>query len=106
MADSVFTKLRGFIEKQQMFFVATAPLSDQGHVNVSPKGLDGTFAVLDEHTVAVEDFEIVTLPDANHLFQASETGAMEEYPELEPVFTADFLPTLVDWVVERTGVAE
>ena len=30
--------------------------------------------------------------------------AMEEYPELEPVFTADFLPTLVTWVTERAGL--
>ena len=32
--------LRAFIEAQRMFFVATAPLSDEGHVNMSPKGLD------------------------------------------------------------------
>ena len=32
-------KLISFIEKQPMFFVATAPLSADGHVNVSPKGL-------------------------------------------------------------------
>ena len=38
-----------------MFFVATAPLAADGHVNVSPKGLDGTFVVLDEHRVAYLD---------------------------------------------------
>ncbi len=32
--------LRGFIEKQHMFFVATAPLDGHGHLNLSPKGLD------------------------------------------------------------------
>jgi hypothetical protein len=37
-----------------MFFVATAPLSPEGHVNVSPKGLD-SFRVLDGHTVAYVD---------------------------------------------------
>src|SRR4051812_24498347 len=37
-----------------MFFVATAPESG-GHVNVSPKGYQDTFAVLDEHTVAYLD---------------------------------------------------
>lgn len=47
-------RLRAFIERQHLFFVATAPLSVDGHVNVSPKGLD-TFAVLDEHTVAYLD---------------------------------------------------
>ena len=29
-----------FIAKQPVFFVATAPLSQEGHVNVSPKGYD------------------------------------------------------------------
>ena len=30
-----------FILKQHMFFVGTAPLSPEGRINVSPKGLDG-----------------------------------------------------------------
>src|SRR6476619_5108236 len=42
-------------ERQPMFFVATAPVADTGHVNVSPKGLDGTFAVLAPHRVAFLD---------------------------------------------------
>jgi hypothetical protein len=33
-------ELRAFIEAQQVFFVASAPLAAEGHVNVSPKGLD------------------------------------------------------------------
>jgi hypothetical protein len=48
-------KLRSFIEKQHVFFVATAPAGADGHVNLSPKGLD-TFRVLDEHTVAYLDY--------------------------------------------------
>jgi predicted pyridoxine 5'-phosphate oxidase superfamily flavin-nucleotide-binding protein len=43
-------RLREFVERQRMFFVATAPLAADGHVNVSPRGLPGTFAVLDERT--------------------------------------------------------
>jgi hypothetical protein len=31
--------LRGFIDAQHVFFVATAPSGSDGHVNVSPKGL-------------------------------------------------------------------
>ena len=46
---------RAFIAKQRMFFVATAPLSGDGLVNLSPKGLDGTFAVIDGRTVAYLD---------------------------------------------------
>ena len=34
---------------------ATAPLSPDGHVNVSPKGPIGSFKVVDDHTVAYLD---------------------------------------------------
>ena len=46
--------LAAFIRAQHVFFVATAPLDADGHVNVSPKGL-GTLAILDPHTVAYLD---------------------------------------------------
>ena len=47
-------KLISFIEKQQMYFVATAPLSAEGHVNLSPKGLD-SFRILGPNRVAYLD---------------------------------------------------
>jgi hypothetical protein len=53
---SIDSRLREFIVKQPMFFVATAPTGADGHVNVSPKGMTGTFAVLDELRVAYLDF--------------------------------------------------
>ena len=43
-------RLRTFIEAQPLFFTATAPLSGDGTVNLSPKGLKGSFAVIDELT--------------------------------------------------------
>jgi len=43
-----------FIRAQNMFFVATAPLDTQGHINVSPKGLD-SFRILGPTTVAYLD---------------------------------------------------
>ncbi|MDJ0381687.1 pyridoxamine 5'-phosphate oxidase family protein [Streptomyces sp. G-G2] len=49
-------RLRAFIEAQPMFFTATAPLSGDGHVNLSPKGRVGTLVVIDEHTLAYLDF--------------------------------------------------
>nr|WP_281352453.1 pyridoxamine 5'-phosphate oxidase family protein [Phytoactinopolyspora alkaliphila] len=48
--------MREFIAAQKMFFVATAPSGSEGHVNVSPKGIGGSFAVLDEHSVAYLDY--------------------------------------------------
>ncbi|MGA5899880.1 pyridoxamine 5'-phosphate oxidase family protein [Streptomyces venetus] len=54
--EGIDGRLRSFIEAQPVFFTATAPLSADGTVNLSPKGLKGSFAVLDEHTVAYLDF--------------------------------------------------
>ena len=46
---------RKFIEAQRIFFVASAPLDANGHVNLSPKGLDA-FRILGPTTVAYVDF--------------------------------------------------
>ena len=48
-------KLRRWIKKQALFFVGTAPLRADGHVNVSPKGPIGSLRVIDETTVAYLD---------------------------------------------------
>ena len=53
--DAIDERVRDFIEAQSVFFVATAPSGDAGHVNLSPKGLSDTFVVVDEHTVAYLD---------------------------------------------------
>ncbi|MEU3739543.1 MULTISPECIES: pyridoxamine 5'-phosphate oxidase family protein [unclassified Streptomyces] len=60
-------RLRSFIEAQPLFFTATAPLSGEGTVNLSPKGLTGSFAVVDEHTVAYLDFAGSTAETVAHL---------------------------------------
>jgi hypothetical protein len=48
-------RLTQFILAQPVFFVATAPSGDGGHVNVSPKGYRGTFAILGPARVAYLD---------------------------------------------------
>lgn len=52
--DAISDRHRAFIEAQKMFFVATAPLAAEGHVNVSPKGMD-TFRVLGPNRVGYLD---------------------------------------------------
>lgn len=47
-------ELRTFIHAQPLFFVATAPLEADGHVNLSPKGLD-SLRVLGPRRVAYLD---------------------------------------------------
>ena len=38
-----------FIKDQKMFFVSTAPKN--GEINISPKGLDDTFKIINENTI-------------------------------------------------------
>ena len=52
--DAITDDLRAFIEAQQIFFVASAPLGADGHVNMSPKGLEA-LRVLGTHRVAYLD---------------------------------------------------
>jgi hypothetical protein len=52
--DSILTTHKAFIEKQKMFFVATAPLAADTHINLSPKGMD-SFRVLSPTRVAYMD---------------------------------------------------
>jgi hypothetical protein len=54
MYAEITDELRDFIERQQMFFVATAPLAADGAVNVSPKGMD-SLRVLGPRRVAYLD---------------------------------------------------
>ena len=67
--EALDDKLQAFIEKQKMFFVATAPLSQDGLVNLSPKGLQGTFQILGPTTVAYLDFVGSGIETVAHLRQ-------------------------------------
>jgi Pyridoxamine 5'-phosphate oxidase len=65
--ESITPHHREWIARQAMFFVATAPLSAEGHVNVSPKGPIGSFGVLDEQTVAYLDVNGSGIETIGHL---------------------------------------
>lgn len=105
-------RLRTFIESQPMFFVATAPLTGAGHVNLSPKALAGSFAVFDEHTVAYLDFGGSGAETIAHLRENGRITLMwcafEGPPNIvrvhgrgEPVFRDD--PRWDDLVARFTG---
>jgi hypothetical protein len=53
--DEIDERLAGWIARQPMFFVGTAPLAGDGHVNISPKGPGGSLRVVDPLTVAYLD---------------------------------------------------
>lgn len=54
--DAIDGKLRAWIAAQRLFFVGTAPLAGDGHVNVSPKGDLRWLRILGPRQVAYLDF--------------------------------------------------
>lgn len=60
-----------FISEQKLFFVGTAPLGQEGHINISPKGMD-CLKVLDSKTIAYLD---VTGSGVETISQIKENGA-------------------------------
>ena len=65
--DGIDDKLARFIDDQPVYFVATAPSGPDGHVNLSPKGMGGTFRVLDPYTVAYLDITGSGIETVAHL---------------------------------------
>lgn len=53
--DGIDASLAAWIDAQPMWFVGTAPLAADGHVNVSPRGHD-SLSVLGPHRVAWVDY--------------------------------------------------
>jgi hypothetical protein len=53
--EQIDDHMRAWIARQPMFFVASAPLAEDGHVNVSPKGPGGSLRVLAPDQVAYLD---------------------------------------------------
>lgn len=52
--ECITDELQNFIRQQHLFFVASAPLSADGHVNLSPKGYD-SLRILSPNRVAYLD---------------------------------------------------
>lgn len=108
-------RLRTFIEQQKIFFTATAPLAGDGTVNLSPKGVAGSFAVLDELTVAYLDFSGSNAETIAHLRENGRITLMwcafDGPPNIvrvhgrgEPVFRDD--PRFAELVKHFPGVSD
>src|SRR5437763_14769990 len=54
--DGIDETLAAWIERQHLFFVGSAPLDAEGHVNISPKGDLRWFRILGPREVAYLDF--------------------------------------------------
>ena len=64
--DAIEERMSEWLGAQHVFFVATAPLARDGHMNLSPKGRD-SFAVLGPREVAYLDFTGSGIETAAHL---------------------------------------
>jgi hypothetical protein len=51
------------------------------------------------------DYSIITIPNANHLYQVAVTGNFDEYPSLGTDLHPDLLPAIAGWLLERVDVA-
>ncbi|CAE6499046.1 unnamed protein product, partial [Rhizoctonia solani] len=65
--DSIPESFVPWINEQHCFWVATAPLSADGHVNVSPKGMTGTFKVLGSNSCFYQDLSGSGVETISHL---------------------------------------
>lgn len=64
--ENIDSELAAWIAEQRVFFVATAPLSPEGHINLSPKG-GQSFRVLAPLEVAYQDYTGSGAETAAHL---------------------------------------
>lgn len=64
--DNLTPDVQAWLAQQKVFFVATAPLDADGHVNCSPKGGD-TFRILSEREVAYLDLTGSGIETISHL---------------------------------------
>lgn len=64
--DDIHPDLAAWIGEQRIFFVATAPLAGDGHVNTSPKGGE-SFRVLGPREVVYQDYTGSGAETAAHL---------------------------------------
>jgi hypothetical protein len=98
--DGIDPRLASWLERQPVFFVATAPLADDGLLNCSPKGQRGSFAVLDRNRVGYLDLTGSGVETIAHLRENGRIVvmfcALEGRPRVvrlhgrgEPVFPGD-----------------
>ncbi|KAJ7171142.1 hypothetical protein C8R46DRAFT_993319 [Mycena filopes] len=65
--EEIPTSLGKWMDQQQVFWVATSPLSAEGRVNVSPKGGEGMFHIVNPRQVWYEDLTGSGVETISHL---------------------------------------
>ncbi|KAG6884406.1 hypothetical protein C0993_011401 [Termitomyces sp. T159_Od127] len=84
--------LVAWLEKQQMFWVASAPLTADGLVNISPKGVEGTFRIASSRRVWYEDLSgsVPFYDFKGHRTQLLEWAAKKEAADRDAELTVGF----------------
>jgi len=97
------------------FFLAYDPADDWSRVTAPVLGvfagldaqvdLDANLPAFEAALAAAgnDDVTVVVLPEANHLFQRAETGALDEYLRLEMAFLPELAEAITAWLTERFG---
>src|SRR6476659_977804 len=102
-SNSIQTAHKEFIKDQHLFFVATAPLSGDGRINLSPKGLD-CFRVLGDNKVAYMDLISSGNETSAHTLENGRITFMfcsfQDKPTILRLYGKGFtvLPGREDWV--------
>ncbi len=100
--DSITPAHAEFIKGQHIFFVSTAPLSANGRINLSPKGLD-CFKVLSQNKVAYMDLISSGNETSAHTLENGRITIMfcsfEKSPNILRLYGKGFavLPGTADW---------
>lgn len=100
--NTIQTSHKEFIEKQNLFFVSTAPLSENGRINLSPKGLD-CFRVISDNIVAYMDLISSGNETSAHTLENGRITLMfcsfESTPNILRLYGKGFtiLPDTEDW---------
>ncbi|MNW51683.1 Pyridoxamine 5'-phosphate oxidase [compost metagenome] len=102
MFDSMLPEHEAFIRRQHLFFVGSAPLSAEGHVNLSPKGYD-SLRILSPNEVAYLDLTGSGNETAAHLEENGRITIMFAAFEGQPLILRLYgkgqviLPGSADW---------
>jgi hypothetical protein len=99
--ETIPQSLIDWIREQKVFWVATAPLSKAGHINVSPKG-GQYFGVIDEKTFWYHDLSGSGNETISHLYENGRItimlNAFEGAPKIVRLWGYGMSPYNKDWI--------
>ncbi|MCA9914088.1 MAG: alpha/beta fold hydrolase [Anaerolineae bacterium] len=108
--------LRDLTAPAMQFIAAYEPADNIRALDIPVLAVYGSLdvqVVADQNAPVMEDLladnadgTVVIIDGANHLFQAAETGGLDEYATLDKSFTPEFLDTITNWLLERVTVAQ